>query len=269
MPQTAASPVAAASSGPTAETVLEVRHWTDRLFSFRVTRPPALRFRSGEFVMIGLTVDGRPLMRAYSIASPSWDEALDFYSIKVPNGPLTSRLMTIQPGGTVLLGRKPTGTVVLDALLPGRRLYLLSTGTGIAPFVSIIRDPATYERYDEVILTHTCRQAAELAFGYDRVAATRADPLVGALTTGKLQYYTSLTQEAGPRVGRITTLIQSGQLFEDLKVPPFDAANDRAMICGSTPMIFDIKALLEKRGFVEGSVSAPGAFVIERAFVGQ
>ncbi|MFT3810796.1 MAG: ferredoxin--NADP reductase [Micropepsaceae bacterium] len=262
-----AKPVAKAG-GPTLETVLEVRHWTDRLFQFRITRPASLRFRSGEFVMIGLEVNGKPLLRAYSIASPSWDEALDFYSIKVEDGPLTSRLQLIKPGDQVLLGRKPTGTLVLDALTPARRLYMLSTGTGIAPFASLIRDPETYERFEDVILVHGSRFASELAYGEDLVKQTLEDPLVGELAAGKLRHITSVTQEAGPRTGRITTLIENGRLFEDLGVPPFDPAHDRAMICGSMAMIADTKALLEKAGLTEGAVSEPGQFVIERAFVG-
>ncbi len=259
---------AAKTTGPTLETVLEVRHWTDRLFQFRITRPASFRFRSGEFVMIGLEVNGKPLLRAYSIASPSWDEALDFYSIKVEDGPLTSRLQLIKPGDQVMLGRKPTGTLVLDALTPARRLYMLSTGTGIAPFASLIRDPDTYERFEDVILVHGCRQAAELAYGEELVRQTREDPLVGEMTAGKLRHITTVTQEAGPRTGRVTTLIETGKLFEDLGVPPFDPANDRAMICGSMAMINDTKALLEKAGLHEGAVSEPGQFVIERAFVG-
>jgi ferredoxin--NADP+ reductase len=256
------------AGGPTVEEVLEVRHWTDRLFSFRITRPSTFRFRSGEFVMIGLMSGDRPLLRAYSIASPSWDEALEFYSIKVQDGPLTSQLQKIRPGDFVLLGRKPTGTLVHDALTPGKRLYLFSTGTGIAPFASIIRDPETYERFDEVILTHTCRETAELAYGEVLVQSLHDDPLVGELVAGKLRHYTSVTQDDGPRKGRITTLIESGQLFAELGVPPLDPANDRAMLCGSTPMLADTKALLEAAGLREGSNAQPGEFVIERAFVG-
>lgn len=259
---------AAKANGPTVETVLEVRHWTDRLFQFRITRPPSLRFRSGEFVMIGLEANGRPLLRAYSIASPSWDEALDFYSIKVEDGPLTSRLQLIKPGDTVLLGRKPTGTLILDALTPAKRLYMFATGTGIAPFAALIRDPETYERYEEVILVHGCRQKAELAYGEELVAKTLEDPLVGEFAAGKLRHVTTVTQEDGPRTGRVTTLIESGRLAADLGVPPLNPATDRGMICGSMAMINDTKALLEKAGFKEGAVSDPGDFVIERAFVG-
>jgi len=268
MSEAAAAKPPPKATGPTVETVLDVKHWTDRLFSFRLTRPASFRFRSGEFVMIGLMDGGRPLLRAYSIASPSWDDTLEFYSIKVPDGPLTSKLQKIQPGDEVLLGRKPTGTLVLDALTPARRLYLLSTGTGIAPFASVIRDPETYERYEKVVLMHTCRQASELAYGEQLVGSLKDDPLVGEMVGDKLVHYTSVTQEAGPRTGRITALIESGQVFRDLGVPTLDPQTDRAMICGSMPMINDCKALLERAGLHEGAVSEPGQFVIERAFVG-
>lgn len=266
-PAAAAKPAAAKSNGPTIETVLDVRHWTDRLFSFRITRPPSFRFRSGEFIMIGLEVAGRPLLRAYSVASPSWDEALEFYSIKVQDGPLTSHLQLIRPGDTVLLGRKPTGTLVLDALTPAKRLYMISTGTGIAPFASLIRDPDTYERYEQVILTQTCRFTSELQYGENLVKTLKDDPLIGEMA-GKLTLYTTVTQDDGPRTGRITTKIEDGTLFADLGVPPFDPAHDRIMICGSTGMLTDLKALSERFGFKEGAVSEPGEFVIERAFVG-
>lgn len=265
--EAAPKPAAAKAGGPTVETVLEVRHWTDRTFSFRITRPASFRFRSGEFVMLGLEVAGRPLLRAYSVASPSWDEALEFYSIKVQDGPLTSRLQLIRPGDQVLLGRKPTGTLVLDALTPAKRLYMLSTGTGIAPFASLIRDPDTYERYEQVILTQTCRFTAELQYGEQLVKSLKDDPLIGEMA-GKLIHYTSVTQDDGPRTGRITSRIESGDLFRDLGVPAFDPANDRIMICGSTPMLLDLKAIAEKFGFHEGAVSSPGEYVIERAFVG-
>lgn len=249
------------------ETVLSVRHWTDRLFSFRITRPPSFRFRSGEFVMLGLMVEGKPLLRAYSIASPSWDEALEFYSIKVPGGPLTSLLQKIQPGDRVILRGKPTGTLVLDALTPGKRLYLLSAGTGIAPFASIVRDPETYARYEEVILTHSCRFKAELAFGEVLVAALPEDPLVAELAARQLKYLTSVTREPHTQVGRITKLVESGEFFAALGTPPFDPATDRAMICGGTGMLADVRALVEKAGLTEGSNAAPGEFVVEKAFV--
>jgi ferredoxin/flavodoxin---NADP+ reductase len=265
--QTAAAKVN--PNGPTGETVLAVEHYTDRLFRFRTTRPKSFRFRSGEFVMIGLAKDdGKPLLRAYSVASPAWDEELEFYSIKVPDGPLTSRLQSIQPGDTVLLGRKPTGTLVLDALTPGKRLYMFSTGTGFAPFASLVRDPETYERYDDVIVTHTCRDVAELTYSQRLIASLKDDPLVGELVEGKLRLYATTTREPYPRMGRITTLIESGKLFADLGVPPLDPSTDRAMMCGSNDMIQDVKALMLKAGLKEGSNAAPAEFVIEKAFAG-
>ncbi len=250
------------------ETIKSVRHYTDRLFSFRVTRPQSLRFRSGEFVMIGLKVDGKPLLRAYSIASPSWDEELEFFSIKVPDGPLTSRLQHINEGDTILLGTKPVGTLVLDALLPGKRLYLLSTGTGIAPFASVIRDPETYERYEQVILTHTCREVAELTYGKELVEAVRKDPLVGDFVGDKLVYYPSVTREAFDRQGRITALMDEGKIYEELGVPPLNPETDRVMICGSMEMLEDCKTRCEQAGLTEGSNARPGEFVIEKAFAG-
>ena len=250
----------------TEERVLALRHWTDELFSLRVTRPASFRFRSGEFVMLGLMVDGKPLLRAYSIASPSWDDGLDFFSIKVADGPLTSRLQHITVGDRLLLGRKSTGTLVLDALIPGRRLFLLSTGTGIAPFASLIRDPETYEKFDRVILTHTCRNVADLAYGAEVVDALPDDPLVGDIAPAKLTYYASVTREDFVHTGRITELIASGRLFADLDIPAFDAENDRVMICGSMGMIKDTRALVEAAGLVEGSNANPGTFVYEKAF---
>jgi ferredoxin--NADP+ reductase len=250
-------------------TVVDVKHWTDRLFSFRVTRPQSFRFRSGEFIMIGLMKDdGKPLLRAYSVASPSWDHELDFFSIKVPDGPLTSRLQKIQVGDEILMGKKPTGTLVLDALLPGKTLYLLSTGTGIAPFASIIRDPETYDHYEKVVLTHTCREVAELAYGEQLVKETKEDPLVGEMVDGRLIHYTSTTREDHPTTGRITTLIETGKLFDDLGMKPFDPESDRVMICGSMDMIQDTAALCEKAGLEEGSNAKPGQYVIEKAFAG-
>ncbi len=243
-----------------------VQHYTDRLFAFTCERPAAFRFRSGEFVMIGLMNGERPLLRAYSIASPAWDDTLAFYSIKVPDGPLTSRLQNIQPGDEVLIGRKPTGTLVLDALTPGKRLFLVSTGTGIAPFASLIREPETYERYDEVILTHTCRTGRELDYGREIVAAAVADPLVGELAAAQLRHVTTLTREPHVIKGRITTLLASGALFEVLRAPKLDPATDRIMICGSVPVLNDMKALSLEAGFIEGSNHEPGSFVIERAF---
>ncbi len=250
------------------ETVKSVRHYTDRLFSFRVTRPQSLRFRSGEFVMIGLKVNDKPLLRAYSIASPSWDEELEFFSIKVPDGPLTSKLQHISEGDTLLLGTKPVGTLVLDALLPGKRLYLLSTGTGIAPFASVIRDPETYERYDQVILTHTCREVAELTYGKELVDAVRGDPLVGEFIGDKLVYYPSVTREEFERKGRITNLLKDGTLYQELGIPALSPETDRVMICGSMEMLEDCKQLCEDAGLTEGSNARPAEFVIEKAFVG-
>jgi ferredoxin--NADP+ reductase len=250
-----------------AATIREVHHWTDRLFSFRCTRDPAFRFRAGEFVMIGLMVDGKPLVRAYSVASPTWEEDLEFLSIKVQHGPLTSRLQHVRPGDTLLVGRKPTGTLVTDNLLPGGTLWLLATGTGLAPFMSLIREPEVYERYDRVVVCHTVRQVAELAY---RDLITRDLPeheLLGELLRDKLLYYPSVTREAFPTEGRITTLIESGRVFADLGLPALDPARDRAMLCGSEAMNADCRALLEARGFTEGSNASPGTYVVEKAFV--
>lgn len=260
--------VAVAPAGTFVETVTSVQHYTDRLFKFRVTRPASFRFRSGEFVMIGLMVDGKPIFRAYSIASPSWDEELEFFSIKVPDGPLTSHLQKIQPGDAILMKKKPTGTLVNDALIPGKRLYMFSTGTGVAPFASLIRDPETYEKFEEVILTQTCREVAELKYAQDLVEATKSDPLIGELAQDKLKLFTSTTREDYPVMGRITKLIENGKLFTQLGVPPIDPETDRAMICGSMEMLKDTKALLEERGFTEGANNKPAEFVVERAFVG-
>ncbi|MCG8492876.1 MAG: ferredoxin--NADP reductase [Sneathiellales bacterium] len=251
----------------TEQIVQGIHHWTEDLFSFRLTRPPEFRFRSGEFVMIGLMADRKPLLRAYSIASPSWDDGLDFYSIKVQNGPLTSRLQHIQEGQKILLGKKPTGTLVLDALKPGKRLFLLSTGTGLAPFASLLREPETYDKFDELILTHTCRNVADLAYGKSVVEGLINDPLVGEIAPARVRYYPTTTQEEFQYTGRITNLISTGQFFEDLDIGTFDAEFDRAMICGSTPMITDTKLLLEEAGLEEGSNAAPREFVVEKAFV--
>ena len=259
------------SNAPTEEKVLAVEHYTDRLFRFEISRPASFRFRSGEFIMIGLpkTEEQRkPIMRAYSVASPSWDDKLEFYSIKVEDGPLTSRLQKIKEGDTVLLGKKPVGTLVLDALLPGKRLWMFSTGTGIAPFASVIRDPETYERYDEVILTHTCREAGELTYGKRLVDSLVNDPLVGEMVDGKLKHITSLTREDYPLKGRITTLLETGKLFEEAGTPPLNPQDDRVMICGSMDMINDTKALVETFGLTEGSNSQPAEFVVEKSFVG-
>jgi ferredoxin/flavodoxin---NADP+ reductase len=256
-------------NAPTVEKVLAVKHWTESLFSFRLTRPDAFRFRSGEFIMLGLPQEtGKPLLRAYSMASPSWDEELEFFSIKVPDGPLTSRLQKIQPGDEVLLGRKPVGTLVLDALLPGKRLYLFSTGTGFAPFSSLIRDIETYDRFEQVVVTHTCRQVAELGYSKETVEATLNHEFLGEMARAKLTYYDSITREAHHRTGRITTLIENGDLFKTLGMEGFNPETDRAMLCGGMDFNVDVKALLEKAGLTEGSNSEPGQFVVEKAFVG-
>jgi ferredoxin--NADP+ reductase len=255
-------------AGLHAERVTQVQHYTDRLFRFRITRPQSLRFRSGEFVMIGLPSAEKPVMRAYSIASPSWDEELEFFSIKVAGGPLTEKLQKIQPGDQVLLRPKPTGTLVNDALLPGRRLFCLSTGTGFAPFASLIRDPETYEKFAQVIVTHTCRSSAELKYSYDTVQATLNDPLVGELARTTLKHFASATREEHTHMGRITSLIATGELFETLGIEPFRPPEDRIMLCGSMAMIKDIRGFIEPLGFAEGSNHAPGSFVVERAFVG-
>ena len=250
-----------------AEKVLSVQHYTDRLFKFRLSRPPSFRFRSGEFVMIGLPGE-KPVWRAYSIASPSWDEELEFYSIKVPDGPLTSELQKIQVGDTVWFRKKPTGTLVLDALIPGKRLWMFSTGTGIAPFASVIRDPETYEKFEDVILLHTCRDAAELTYGQELVEATRGDELVGEEASKKLRLFSSTTRETTDVMGRQTDLMASGRLFEMLGVPPINPEEDRGMICGSMAMLKDTKAALEGYGLTEGANNRPAEFVVERAFVG-
>ena len=262
----------AAAAPWTPQRVRWVRHWTDHLFSFAIDRPEDFRFRSGEFVMIGLpSLDdvGKPTLRAYSIASPSWSDELEFFSIRVDDGPLTSRLVEIQPGDEVLLGRKPTGTLVLDALKPGRRLFLIGTGTGLAPWLSVARDPETYERFDQVIVTHTVRQVADLAYRDFLQTELLEDPLVGEQAQGRLTYYPTVTREAFERPGRITDRILSGDFFRDLGLEGrFDPALDRVMLCGSTAMIREAAALLESHGLGEGSNAEPGDYVLERAFVG-
>jgi ferredoxin--NADP+ reductase len=257
----------AVPAGVYAETVTEVQHYTDRLFRFRMTRPADFRFRSGEFAMIGLMIEGKPIYRAYSVASPAWDEELEFFSIKVPDGPLTSHLANIKVGDTVLMRKKPTGTLVNDALLPGKRVYMFSTGTGIAPFASLIRDPETYEKFDEVILCHTCREVAELKYGFDLVEEIRNHEFLSEIVGNKLKHYATVTREDYPFKGRITDNIRSGKLFSDLGVPPLDKVVDRAMICGSAAMLKETKQILIDAGLEEGANSKPCEFVIERAFV--
>ena len=250
------------------ERVLSVHHWTDRLFSFTTTRDASLRFSNGHFTMIGLRVDGKPLLRAYSIVSPNYADHLEFLSIKVPDGPLTSRLQHIQVGDTIVVGRKPTGTLLIDYLLPGKRLYLLATGTGLAPFLSVIRDPETYERYEQVVLIHGVRQVKELAYREYLSETLTHDEFLGEMVQQKLLYYPTVTREPFVHQGRIPQLLAEGQVAKDLGIPMLNPAEDRIMICGSPEMLRDLKALAEKLGFEEGNTSRPGAFVIERAFAG-
>ncbi len=271
---TPASPAQPATSRPAippaffGETVTWVHHWTDRLFSFRCTRDAHFRFTAGQFAMIGLMVEGKPLLRAYSMVSAPWDEELEFLSIKVQDGPLTSRLQHIRPGDTVVINKKPTGTLLLENLLPGKTLYLFATGTGLAPFMSLIREPDTYERYERVVVAHTVRQASELA--YRELISTHLPEheFLGEFVKGKLLYYPSVTREPFPTQGRITDLIESGRIFADLGVPAMaPEGGDRVMLCGSEAFNADMKPLLEGRGFVEGSNAAPGTYVLEKAFV--
>ena len=251
------------------ERVLHVHHWNDTLFSFRTTRDPALRFRNGHFVMIGLpAAEGRPLMRAYSVASANHAEHLEFFSIKVPNGPLTSRLQHLQPGDEVIVGRKPSGSLLIEDLRPGRHLYLLSTGTGLAPFMSIIQDPETYERFEKVVVVHGVRQVSELAYADFIERELPQDEFLGELVSGKLLYYPTVTREAFRHQGRLTELLDKGTICSDLGLPPLDPALDRAMICGSAAMLKDCSALLDARGFqISPRQGELGDYVIERAFV--
>lgn len=251
------------------ERVLDIHHFTDKLFSFTTTRSPTFRFESGQFAMIGLEVDGRPLVRAYSMASANWDDRLEFFSIKVPDGPLTSRLQHIVTGAEILVGAKPTGTLLLDNLTPGKRLILLATGTGFAPFASILRDPATWERFDTVVVAYGCRQVAELEFATQLVTKVRSDELLGDVVGDKLHYYATVTREPYHRQGRITELLASGSLMQDLAMPPLDAATDRVMICGNPHMTLDLRRMLPTFGFTEANSSRPAEFVVERAFVGS
>jgi ferredoxin--NADP+ reductase len=251
------------------ERVLSVHHWTDRLFSFTTTRDPSLRFSNGHFTMIGLKVNGKPLLRAYSIVSANYEEHLEFLSIKVPDGPLTSRLQHIQVGDSIVVGRKPTGTLLIDYLLPAKRLYLLGTGTGVAPFLSIIRDPETYEKFEEVVLVHGVREVKELAYHDYLTQELPQHELLGEMVSAQLKYYPTVTREPFRNQGRMTDLMESGKLFADLGVPPLNPAEDRVMICGSPEMLRDLKRMMEERQFKEGNTSTPGDFVIERAFVEQ
>jgi len=249
------------------ETVLSVKHWTEQLFSFTATRDPGFRFQSGQFAMIGLEVDGRPLVRAYSMASANHEDTLEFFSIKVADGPLTSRLQMIREGDSILVGRKATGTLITGNLIPGKRLLLLATGTGLAPFASLIKDPDIYDTYETVILAHGCRQVSELAYGEQLVENLRKDDLFGPMVEDRLIYYPTVTREPFRNRGRVTDLVESGQLFADVGLPPLDRETDRVMLCGSPGMLDELRAMLSERGFVEGNHSDPGHFVIEKAFV--
>ena len=251
------------------ERVLSVHHWTDRLFSFTTTRDMSLRFLNGHFTMIGLRVNGKPLLRAYSVVSANYEEHLEFLSIKVQDGPLTSRLQHIAVGDSLIVGKKPTGTLVIDYLLPAKRLYMMSSGTGLAPFMSIIRDPATYEKFEQVVLVHGVRAVAELAYHDHITQELPRHELIGDMVRQQLRYYPTVTREAFRHTGRITDLIESGRLAADLGLPALDAAQDRVMICGSPGLLKDLKTMLEVRGFKEGNTQAPGDFVVERAFVEQ
>ena len=270
---TAEAPVAPVKASPFfEETVLWVKHWTDRLFSFAITRPDSFRFRSGEFVMIGLPSEngGKPVLRAYSIASPAWSETLEFLSIKVADGPLTSRLQHIQPGDIVLMGKKPTGTLVLDAVKGGKRLFLFGTGTGLAPWLSVARDPDAFARFEQVYVCHGVRQVNELAYRDLFTAEIHDDPLVGEEAKAQLTYYPTVTREPFEHQGRFPDLINSGQFFRDLGFTEdhFNPAEDRVMLCGSMEFIKDMAAVMESQGMTEGSNAEPGDYVLERAFVG-
>jgi ferredoxin/flavodoxin---NADP+ reductase len=249
------------------ERVLSVHHWTDKLFSFTTTRDPSFRFLNGQFTMIGIEVNGKPLMRAYSMVSANYDETLEYLSIKVPDGPLTSRLKDIQVGDTLLVNSKAVGTLILQNVLPGKHLYLLSTGTGMAPFMSVIKDPETYERFEKVVLVHGVREVAELAYHDYLQNELPANEFFGEQVREQLIYYPTVTREAFKNQGRITDLLASGKLEAAIGLPALNKESDRVMICGSPEMLRDLKVMLEARGWDEGNMSTPGHFVIERAFV--
>lgn len=252
------------------ETVTSVRHWTDRLFSFTTTRDQALRFSNGHFTMIGLRGEnGKPLLRAYSIVSANYEEHLEFLSIKVPDGPLTSRLQHIKPGDKIVVGRKPTGTLLIDYLLPGKHLYLLGSGTGLAPFLSIVRDPETYARFEKIIIVHGVRQIAELAYQDYLSLELPQHEFLGEMVSRQMLYYPTVTREPFKHQGRITALLETGRLQSDLSLPAFNPRDDRVMICGSPGLLKDLKHMLDRLGFTEGSTTVPGDFVVERAFVEQ
>ncbi len=249
------------------EKVTDIHHWNDSLFSFKTSRTNSLRFENGHFVMMGLEVEGKPLMRAYSIASANYDEELEFFSIKVADGPLTSQLQNISVGDEILVSTKPTGTLVADHLLQGRNLYLISTGTGLAPFMSIIRDPEVYERFDKIILTHGVRTVSELAYQYVILNELPNNEYFGEQVKEKLLYYPTVTREHFRNQGRLTDLILSGRLSRDLNLPDIDPAHDRFMLCGSPSMLKDAGAILDERGFTESRHGKQAHYVIERAFV--
>lgn len=250
------------------ETILSVHHWNDNLFSIKTTREDSLRFENGQFVMIGLEVDGLPLTRAYSIASPNYEEHLEFFSIKVQNGPLTSRLQHVKVGDKLLVGRKPTGTLVIHDLKPGKNLYFLSTGTGLAPFMSLIQDIEVYDRFEKVILVHGVRTVSELAYEEFITKTLPQHEFLGEEVSKKLIYYPTVTREPFKNQGRLTDLIESGKLFTDIGLPPLNPAEDRVMICGSPQMLKDTENLLDARGFqVSPKIGIPGDYVIEKAFV--
>ncbi|MDT0496692.1 ferredoxin--NADP reductase [Algiphilus sp. W345] len=250
------------------ERVLSVRHWNDTLFSFTTTRDPSLRFENGQFVMIGLQVEQRPLLRAYSIASANYEEHLEFFSIKVANGPLTSRLQHLKEGDEIFVSKKPTGTLLLHDLLPGKHLYLLSTGTGLAPFMSLVKDPEMYERFEKIVLVHGVRQVNELAYEEYLSETLPNDEILGEYVRDKLIYYPTVTREPFRNTGRLTQLIESGKLFDDIGLPRLKPETDRAMLCGSPAMLTDTAALLDAHGLrISPHIGAPGDYVIERAFV--
>ena len=252
------------------ETVLTVHHWTDRLFSFTTTRDTALRFSNGHFTMIGLrTPEGKPLLRAYSIVSANYEDHLEFLSIKVADGPLTSKLQHIKVGDKIIVGRKPTGTLLIDYLVPGKRLYMLSTGTGMAPFMSVLRDPDTYNKFEQVILVHGVRQVDELAYRDMLTKQLPEHEFLGEMVKEQFKYYPTVTRETFENQGRITDLIESGKLCTDLGFPALNPAEDRIMICGSPGLLKDLRHMLEVRGFNEGNTTKPGDFVVERAFAEQ
>lgn len=250
------------------ETILEVEHYTDRLFRIKTTRDPSIRFRDGEFLMIGIEVDGKPLMRAYSVASPNYEDHLEFYSIKVQDGPLTSRLQHIEVGDTLLVNSKAVGTLVLDNLREGRNLYLMGTGTGVAPFMSLTRGVETYDKFDRVILLWGTREVAELAYN-DLLNTLNDHEVYGELTQGKFLYYPTVTREDFKNQGRITDAMYEGKVQEALGLDPFDKEYDRVMICGSNEMNMELKSyFIENQGCVEGNANRLGEFVLEKAFVG-